>query len=74
VTINEAREHIGDRVVYSSGYKPPEHGVIKGVSASSVFVLYDGHLHAQGTDPADLTLLEQADAATAGGTETTGGR
>jgi hypothetical protein len=66
VTIDEAREHIGDRVVYASGYNPPENGVITGVSRTSVFVRFDGALHAKGTDPADLTLLA-GEAATAAG-------
>lgn len=57
MTLTEARAHVGDGVVYSSGYAPPEDGVITGVSASLVFVRYKGSLHAQGTDPADLTLL-----------------
>jgi hypothetical protein len=57
VTIDEARAHIGRGVVYTTGYAPPEDGVITGVSASLVFVRYAGNLHAQGTNPADLTLL-----------------
>jgi hypothetical protein len=56
VTLDEAREHIGHGVVYASGYNPPENGVITGVSRTSVFVRFEGSLHAQGTDPADLTL------------------
>lgn len=57
MTLDEARNHIGDGVVYSTGFSPPEDGVITGVSASMVFVQYAGDLHAKGTDPADLTLL-----------------
>jgi hypothetical protein len=56
VTIEEARDHIGDRAVYTSGYKPPADGVIVSVGATLVYVLYHGQLHPQGTDPADLTL------------------
>jgi hypothetical protein len=67
MTIDEAREHTGDGVVYSNGYAPPEAGVIASVSASLVFVRYTGALHAKGTDPADLTLLA-GEAATAAGT------
>ena len=59
MTLEEARSHIGDGVVYSSGFSPPEDGVITGVSASMVFVMYSGDLHSKGTDPADLTLLAQ---------------
>lgn len=57
MTIDEARSHIGDGVVYATGFSPPEDGVITGVSASMVFVRYKDDLHAKGTDPADLTLL-----------------
>jgi hypothetical protein len=56
VTLEEAAEHIGLAVVYTSGYKPPEDGVITSVSASLVFVIYGDQPHAKGTDPADLTL------------------
>lgn len=61
MTIDEAREHIDDGVVYSNGYAPPENGVITSVSASLVFVRYTGTPHAKGTDPADLTLLATED-------------
>lgn len=57
MTLDEARAHIGDGVVYATGFSPPEDGVITGVSASLVFVRYSGQAHAKGTDPADLTLL-----------------
>jgi hypothetical protein len=57
VTIDEAREHTGHGVVYSNGFDEPEEGVITGVSATSVFVLYRGGMHAKGTRPGDLTLL-----------------
>jgi hypothetical protein len=65
MTLDEARDHIGDGVVYITGHAPPEDGVITGVSASLAFVRYRDGLHAKGTNPADLTLL----AATATGTE-----
>jgi hypothetical protein len=57
VTIDEARGHIGDGVVYSTGYAPPEDGVITSVSKSPVFVLYRESLHSKGTRPEDLTLM-----------------
>ena len=70
MTLNEARAHIGDGVVYATGYSPPEDGVITGVSASLVFVRYRNQLHSKGTNPADLTLL--AADATAGEGKTDG--
>lgn len=57
MTLDEARDHIGDGVVYTNGYAAPEDGMITGVSASLVFVRFKGGLHAKGTSPADLTLL-----------------
>jgi hypothetical protein len=57
MTLTEARDHIGDGVVYATGFAPPEDGVITGVSASLVFVRYAGGPYSQGTNPADLTLL-----------------
>ena len=57
MTLDEARSHIGDGVVYSSPPDPAEDGVITGVSATTVFVRYRGDPHAKGTNPADLTLL-----------------
>lgn len=57
MTLDEARDHIGHGVVYTTGYAPPEDGVITDVSASMVFVHYKGDLHAKGTRPEDLTLL-----------------
>lgn len=57
MTLDEARHHIGDDVVYTTGYAPPEEGVITSVSTSLVFVRYKGDPHAKGTNPADLTLL-----------------
>lgn len=66
MTLEEARDRIGRGVVYSTGYSPPEDGVITGVSASMVFVRYRGDLHPKGTNPADLTLPVSKIAATAG--------
>lgn len=59
MTLDEARAHIGDGVVYKTGYAPPEDGVITGVSRTSVFVRYAGKPNTQGTNPADLTLAER---------------
>lgn len=57
MTLDEARDHIGDGVTYATRFSPPEDGVIKSVSASLVFVHYKGDLHAKGTRPEDLTLM-----------------
>lgn len=59
MTLDEAREHIGDRVAYhpagAGSHDRDEHGVITGVGAL-VFVRYGDNSQAQATYPADLTL------------------
>jgi hypothetical protein len=62
VTLDEARAHIGDGVVYRHPWCGCEgdDGVITSVGTRFVFVRYrDQHPGADGraTDPADLTLL-----------------
>jgi hypothetical protein len=64
VTLDEAREHIGDKVVYcppgpSSAPRPQrrEEGVITSVSASWVFVRYGADYGSKATDPRDVSLL-----------------
>lgn len=57
MTLEEARQHIGDGVVY----RPPagfaaEQGIITSVSKRWVFVRY-GLSGSKATDPAQLTLL-----------------
>ena len=48
MTLDEARSHIGDGVVYTTGFSPPEDGVITGVSAGPwSSVCHKGSLHAQ---------------------------
>lgn len=68
MTLDEARDHIGDAVVYRPPGAAPgdreERGVITG-TGNLVFVRYGDNPQAQATYPADLTLL----AATAAGTE-----
>ena len=57
MTLDEARSHIGDGVVYTPAHGGREDGVITGVSSRVVFVRYAGDPAAKGTNPADLTLL-----------------
>jgi hypothetical protein len=57
MTLDEARAHIGDGVVYTPAGGDREDGVITGVSRTSVFVRFTGDQFGKGTDPADLTLL-----------------
>lgn len=71
MTLDEARDCIGRSVVYTSGYGPPEEGVITSASKTFAFVRYAGDLHAKGTDPASLTLV--TDGATAAGGESGNG-
>jgi hypothetical protein len=53
MTIDEARGHIGEGVVYM-----PAHGDrITSVSDRFVFVRYTGCQHSKATDPADLEPL-----------------
>lgn len=57
MTIDEAREHIGDGVVIDVIGFMPEDGIITGTSDRFVFVRYSGEVHAKATRPEDLTLL-----------------
>lgn len=59
MTLDEARACIGRSVVYTSGYGPPEEGVITSVSKTFVFVQYAGQLHSKGTAPENLTLMAE---------------
>ena len=67
MTLDEARERIGKRVIYwphgllkrsDSGMPTTvaETGTIGAVNDSYVFVVYDGDTHAKATKPEDLTL------------------
>lgn len=58
MTLEQARAHIGDGVVYDPGFGgPKEDGTITGTSETSVFVRYAGDVGAKGTRPEDLSLL-----------------
>lgn len=58
MTLDEARHHVGDAVVYDDGHSPPQDGTIVRVGPTYVFVRY-GHNDAsiQSTPPERLTLL-----------------
>jgi len=57
MTIDEARNHIGDGVVCGTGHSVPETGVITGVTATQVLVRHHGDNGVRAHDPADLELL-----------------
>lgn len=57
ITLDEARNAVGDGVIYTPDYGPREDGVITGVSATSVFVRYRGDQHSKATLPRDLVFL-----------------
>ena len=57
MTLDQARQHIGDGVVYSPDHGPAEDGTITGTSDRYVFVRYAGDSHSKATAPEDLTLL-----------------
>lgn len=58
LTLEEARNHIGDAVSYCPyAGAAPEHGVIEGVGQVLVFVRYGTERLAKGTQASDLTLL-----------------
>jgi hypothetical protein len=56
VTLDEARAHIGDGVVYRTGYGRTEDDVITSVSDRFVFVRYEGRWQSESTEPASLSL------------------
>jgi len=68
MTLDEARNHVGDSVTYCAGLPWAEDGVITGTGEEVVYVAYGGRVQSQATLPADLTLLPTS-AATAPGTE-----
>lgn len=57
MTLDDARDHIGESVAYAPSHGNREYGVITEVRARTVFVLYAGDTSAKATDPADLTPL-----------------
>jgi hypothetical protein len=65
MTLDEAREHIGDGVVYDPSHGTPEDGTIIRVSEQWVHVRYGHQSITKATAAAQLTLLVQSSKATA---------
>jgi hypothetical protein len=57
MTLDEAREHVGEGVVYRTAYGNTEDGVITSVGDRWVFVRYTGDQRSKATDPGMLHLL-----------------
>lgn len=57
MTLGEAREHIGDAVVYLPCGGPVEEGVITSVNEHYVFVRYGADKTSKATRQADLILM-----------------
>ena len=57
MTIEEARAHIGDGVVYTPAHGEPEDGVITSVNDRFVFVRYGSRQTSAATEPDALFLL-----------------
>jgi hypothetical protein len=60
MTLTEARERIGEEVIYRAHGAIAEDGTISSVGERFVFVRYAGDRHSKATDPAALTLLAGA--------------
>lgn len=60
MTLDEARDHIGEGVVYTPCGCRREEGVITSVRAPYVFVQYGYEQHSTATHPAYLTLMAPA--------------
>jgi hypothetical protein len=68
-TIEEARAHLGDAVIYvPSGGGPLEEGVITGTSQTMVFVRYAGDAGSKATNPSDLALVTEPETRQPAGT------
>lgn len=61
MTLDEAREHIGNKVVYRAAHIPTdafgEEGVITSVNSSMVFVRYGADAHSKATYPSDISTI-----------------
>lgn len=60
MTLDEARVHIGDTVVYRPMLGLPEAGVLTGASSIMAFVWFAGVRYPQATRPGDLELAVTA--------------
>jgi len=56
MTIDDAKNNIGNKVIYERAHCKAEYGVITSVNSRTVFVRYGTNVNSQGTDPEDLTL------------------
>lgn len=54
ITLEQARQHIGDHVIYTTSFDTFDDGTIHSVNDFYVFVNYHGNIKA--TNPYDLTL------------------
>lgn len=59
MTLDEAREHVGEPVAYRPAGGEPERGSIATVSTVYVFVQYFGVRGTMATYPEDLTLMAE---------------
>lgn len=57
MTLDEARERIGNAVVYRPTVGPVEQGVITSVNSHYVFVRYGSNIGSAATRPEDLETL-----------------
>jgi len=57
MTLDEARSHVGEKVIYSTVPGEAETGVIESVNDSYAFVRYGSDRHAKATRPDLLTLI-----------------
>lgn len=57
MTLDEARRHIGNKVVYRTGYGRVEEGVVTSVNDRFVFVRYGSDVHSKSTDPSAIEPL-----------------
>lgn len=57
MTLTEARENIGRKVVYTAPHGAKEDGIITTVGFTYVFVRYGNNQHGSATDPKRLALL-----------------
>ena len=57
MTLDEARSHVGDGVVYRPSHGVAEEGTITSVNDRFVFVRYGSRRTSAATEPGALTLL-----------------
>lgn len=57
ITLEQAKQNIGNKVIYLKGTDRQEEGIISSVNENYVFVRYGGNCTAQATKPKDLVFL-----------------